>query len=96
MSQGDAKIGAISSIEVSSNMTIQPLAGETWLLKSIGYSGAVEVYITDGTNSILVASDATTGQMLGLNLLLSNSQYVIVKNVKTSAILARYDAVQWS
>ena len=95
MSQGDAKIGDITSIEASANMTIQPLSGETWLLKSISYSGAVEVYVTDGTNSILVASDATTGQMLGLNLLLSNSQYATVKNVETSAILARYDAVQW-
>ncbi len=96
MAQGDAVIGSVTSVNAAASLTVQPTAGVTWLLKNIQYSGAVEIYMSDGTNTILVDSDGANGQMLGMNYLLSNTQYLTIKNVSASAIFVRYDAVVWS
>lgn len=96
MAQGDAKIGDLTSIAAAASMTIQPASGETWLLKGIAYGGQCEMYLTDGTNSVLIDSDGAGGQMNNLNILISNTQYITVKNVGASAVYMRYDAVQWS
>lgn len=95
MAQGDAVIGAITSVAAAASLTVQPSSG-AWLLKNIQYGGAVEVYLTDGTNSILVDSDGAAGEILGKNYLLSNTQYMTVKNVSAGAIFIRYDAVVWA
>lgn len=95
MAQGDAVIGAITSVAAAASLTVQPSSG-SWLLKNIQYSGAVEVYLTDGTLTILVDSDGSNGQMLGMNYLLSNAQYLTIKNVSAAAINIRYDAVVWA
>lgn len=96
MAQGDAVIGSITSVAAGAYLDVRPSSG-TWLLKNIEYGGMVEIYLSDGTNSILVDSDgsATGGQMLGMNYLLSNTQYLRVKNVAATATLVRYDAVVW-
>lgn len=96
MAKGDAKIGAITSVASASSLTIQPAVGETWLLKGIAYGGAIELYLTDGTNSILLDSDGAGGKMDNLNVLISNTQYAQLKNVDSAAKFLRYDAVQWS
>jgi len=94
--QGDAVIGAITSVAAAASLTIQPAAGVIWLLKNIQYSGAVEISLTDGTNTILVDSDGAAGEILGKNYLLSNTQYMTIKNMETAVIFVRYDAVVWS
>lgn len=96
MAQGDAKIGAITSVAAAASLTIQPATGETWLLKGVFFGGATELYLTDGTNSILIESDGAGGRFDNLNILLSNTQYAILKNVDSTAKYLSYDAVQWS
>lgn len=96
MAKGDAKIGAITSVAAAASMTIQPANGETWMLKGCAYGGAVEVYITDGVNSVLIDSDGAAGYMNNMGFLISNTQYATIKNVSAGAIYIRYDAVQWS
>lgn len=96
MAQGDAVIGALTSVANAGSLTIQPGIGVTWMLKNINYGGAVELYLTDGTISIKIDSDGAAGEMLGKNYLLSNTQYATVKNVSGSAIYIRYDALVWA
>jgi len=94
MAQGDAVIGGLTSVAAGALLTVQPSSG-TWLFKNVQYGGAIEIYLTDGTNSILVDSDGAAGEILGKNYLLSNTQYLQIKNVSASAIYVRYDAVVW-
>lgn len=79
----------LESIGNGSSQTIRPASGSEAVVHNLFYAGNVEVYATDGTNSILIAKDSTAdaaggGSMLGLFLHVTNAHWLTVKNVAAS------------
>jgi hypothetical protein len=67
MALGDVQT-AISSVANNAFLDIKPASGVEWVIHNVLYNGAMELYKTDGTNSIKVDSDTTAGGRIGVYL----------------------------
>ena len=83
----------MQSVADDAYLTIQPASGNEWIINNIYYSGAVEIYRYDGTNSILFDSDETAGGLLSCNFRCTNAYYIRVKNVSGDAAILGYDGI---
>jgi len=93
MAVGDVK-SAIVRLDPEQYLDIRPPFGEEWVIHNIVCSGSCELYVTDGTNYILVDSCSGSGAWLGFAFHVTNSIWYAVKNVDTKPILVSYDGVQ--
>jgi cytoskeletal protein RodZ len=94
MGVGDVKSG-ISSVASGEYLDIRPPSGEEWVIHNITHNGAVELYFTDGTNTIgPIDSDAGAGGWLNFNFHVTNSCWYRVKNVSGTTQLIGYDGIQ--
>jgi hypothetical protein len=93
MAVGDVQT-AISSVANNALLDIKPASGVEWVIHNVLYGGAMELYKTDGTNSIKVDSDTTLGGRLGLALHCTNLVWYQVKNVSGASTILSYDGVQ--
>ena len=80
------------SITNAASLTIQPGAGIEWVIHNIDFGGAVEIYRTDGTNTILFRSESVAGEYACVRHL-TNGDYLTVKNVSGGTIKIGYDGV---
>lgn len=92
MAVGDVA-SAHSSVSNGSSLTIQPGSSIEWVLHNIYYGGAMELYRTDGSNTIKIASDDLLGCLGGLCLHATNSIYYSLKNVSGGAVYMGYDGI---
>lgn len=94
MAQGDKVTIAPTNVTNNGFLDIRPGVGVEWTIQNLEYSGAVELYKTDGTNSIKVDSDTTGGGMIGRYFNATNAVYWQLKNVSGGAAFLSYDGVQ--
>jgi hypothetical protein len=92
MAVGDV-VSGISSIAAGSSLTIQPGAGVEWVLHNLYHAADVEVYFTDGANSIKFSSDTSFGAWTGMFLHANNTRYFTIKNTNAAAQLIGYDGI---
>ncbi len=92
MAAGDV-VTDLQSVADDAYLTIQPASGNEWIINNIYYSGAVEIYRYDGTNSILFYSDSTAGGLIYCNFRCTNGDYIRVKNVSGDAAILGYDGI---
>jgi hypothetical protein len=88
---------AISSVANNAFLDMRPTgaqSAEEWVIHNVLYNGAMELYKTDGTNSIKVDSDTTAGGRIGVYLHCTNAVWYQIKNVSGSAVILSYDGVQ--
>ena len=92
--------GAIAdnaSVAAASYLTIQPGAGVTWLIKNITWPDAAAVSTYDGTNECIFHTDTAAGGLLGAQFILTNGDYMRVKNNHVSdAKILHYDGIIWA
>ena len=93
MAVNDIVTVAPTSVANNASLAIQPGAGAEWLIKNLYYGGAVEIYRTDGTNSIKIDSDGATGGRFSASFLLTSASYMTIKNVSGAAIYICYDGL---
>lgn len=93
MALGDVQT-AISSVSNNAFLDIKPASGSEWVIHNVLYGGSMELYKTDGTNSIKVDSDTTSGGMIGRYLHCTNTVWYQIKNVSGAAAILSYDGVQ--
>ena len=93
-SVGDAVVIIPTSVAAAASLTVRPASGEEWIIHNIlsadGYP--IEVYITDGTNPILVATNRSGG-FLGYAFHLTNTVYMTIKNTDASARYISYNGI---
>jgi hypothetical protein len=91
---GDAVVIIPTSVASGSSLTIRPSSGEEWIIHNIyslnGYP--IELYLTDGSNTILFESNASGG-LLGYAFHLTNTVYMTIKNTDASARYLSYDGI---
>jgi hypothetical protein len=92
MAVGDVYSG-LQSVAAGGFLDIQPPAGVEAVITNIYYESKVEVYFSDGTNSVLIDSDTAGGSMQGRCFHVTNSLYLRVKNTDTAAKLIGFDGV---
>lgn len=94
----------ISNVEDENYLTIQPPAGQEWMIINIQYSNSeayedmalVEFYKTDGINDILFYTDIDGDKYLVSNrkFFVTNDIYIKIKNISGSNLLIGYDGVR--
>ena len=82
-----------TAVANNASLTVQPGAGAEWLIKNLYYGGAVEIYRTDGTNSIKIDSDGVAGGRFSASFLLTSASYMTIKNVSGVAAYISYDGL---
>jgi hypothetical protein len=85
MAAGDIQFFGPTSTAAGSSLALQPGAAVEVIVHNFSYGGAMELYFTDGVNSILVDADATGGSRMNVNLHCSNAKYYSIKNVASGA-----------
>ena len=93
MAAGDVK-NALSQVATAAFLDIRPASGEEWVIHNIHHGAEAELYFSDGTNSVKVASDSAEGAWLGLQLHVTNSKYYRIKNTNAASKYLGYDGVQ--
>lgn len=89
MAADDRYIISPATVTNTNYMTIQPSAGVECIVKNIISSGAAEVYLYDGTYSVLIDSSAGAVSWLNWSIDITNAVYIRVKNVSgTDQIMA--------
>jgi hypothetical protein len=94
MAVGDVVTIIPTSVANNGFLDIRPPSGQEWTIQNLEYSGAVELYKTDGTTSIKVDSDTSGGGMVGRYYNATNTVYWQLKNVSGSAANLSYDGKQ--
>lgn len=92
MATSDA-IGNIQSVNAGSVLDVKPTAPAEWIVHNIYIpeGKAAEIYFTDGTNQVLVAT--VSGSYLGYFFHSTATRYIRVKNTSGSAMQIGYDGI---
>jgi hypothetical protein len=93
MAVGDVK-SDLQSIAAAGFLSLQPGAGEEWVIHNIYHESKVELYFYDGSNSLLFDADTGLGVWAWYEFHVTNSKYIRVKNTDSVAKLVGYDGVQ--
>jgi hypothetical protein len=84
----------ISQVTSGNYLDIRPPEGEEWVIHNIYYSGAVELYFTDGTNYIKFDTGGGSGGHLNFNFHITYNYWIAVKNITDTNILIGFDGIQ--
>lgn len=86
MARGDAYIVGLTQETNGSSLTIQPGSGVEVVIHNIDFpeGSAWELYRTDGSNSILIASGISAA--VNLQYHATNAQYYTLKNVSGATV----------
>ncbi|MFA5306101.1 MAG: hypothetical protein WC365_01490 [Candidatus Babeliales bacterium] len=91
---GDAVVIVPTSVNAAASLTVRPASGDEWIIHNIfsedGYP--IEVYITDGTNTIKIDANASGG-LLGYAFHLTYAVYMTIKNTDASARYISYNGI---
>lgn len=80
IAKSDSFVGT-ASLANNATLDIRPASGYEVALHYVLAVGAGELHITDGTNTILIASTTTGNVWYGGSIRLTNGQYATYKNV---------------
>ena len=73
--------------------TIQPASGHEVALHYVFAVGAGELYLTDGTDEVLIATTSTGNVWYGGSIRLTNGQYAVYKNTSGATQTVVYSGV---
>lgn len=93
MAVGGQFAGITASLASGSFQDIRPAASHEAVITLLAYSGAVILYLSDGTTNIEVDSDGSAGSMLGRNYHVSNSLYYRLYNNSGGSISVAYEGL---
>lgn len=96
MANVNETVTAHSSVANGSYLTIQPSAGQEYIVQNIygPYGSALELYRTDGTNDIKIDYANSEGGWGLVKHFVTNGIYLKVKNVSGGSIYVGYDGVR--
>lgn len=92
MATGDV-ISALTSTAASGFLDVKPASGVEWVIHNLYHEAAGELYISDGTNSILLMTDSAQGGWIGFYLHVNNTRYLRIKNTDAGTKYLGYDGV---
>jgi hypothetical protein len=82
----DPVIYKSDSLSNGSTVPIQPSGTEVDKIMTISYTGSIEVYLDADSSYPIIAATGAAGILINLNLLVSNTDYLTIKNVSGGTI----------
>jgi len=73
-------VGDLQTIADGNALTIQPPAGETWVIEMISYGAACKIEFTNGTLSNTIDEPTVVGVIEKAGYRITNSHYITVTN----------------
>lgn len=92
MAVGDA-VTTSATVTTTNYLDLQPGSGVEWIIHNVYYSGAVELYVYNGTLSLKYDADATYGGKEVMCMHCTNTYYYRVKNVSGGDIVVSYNGM---
>jgi len=86
-------VSEITSLSQNSTLAIQPSSGVEWCIQNLFWGQDVELYFSDGTNTIKFDTDTGAGGRLGCVFPVTNAHYIVLKNVNASTANFGYSGV---
>jgi len=83
-------VGDLQTIADGNALTIQPPAGETWVIEMISYGAACTIAFTDGTLSNTIDSPSAAGVIEKAGYRITNSHYITVTNTSGGSAVFGY------
>ena len=83
-------VGDLQTIADGNALTIQPPAGETWVIEMISYGGACTIAFTDGTLSNTIDEPTEAGVIEKAGYRITNSHYITVTNTSGGSAVFGY------
>lgn len=93
MAQGDIVIWK-GTVANGAYLTCQPSAGNEVVIKNIYHSGSIEVSRFDNTNEAVFLVATGSGGLLSYTILVTNSDYLRIRNISGATIYIVVDGVQ--
>jgi len=83
-------VGDIQTIADGNALTIQPPAGETWVIELISYGAACTIEFTDGTLSNTIDEPTSAGVIEKAGYRITNTHYITVTNTSGGSAVFGY------
>lgn len=92
MAAGDAKV-ALSAVLTTAYLDVKPTGSEEWAIHNLFHGAEAELYFSDGTNQILIASDTLEGGWLNQTFRVNATYYLRIKNTNAGTKYLGYTGV---
>ena len=83
-------VSDLKSIDNGNALTIQPPAGETWVIEMITYGAACKIEFTDGTLSNTIDEPTEAGVIEKAGYRITNTHYITVTNTSGGSAVFGY------
>jgi hypothetical protein len=90
---GDVFSGGPTAVAAAGFLDVQAGAGTEAVVHNIYHENDVELYLYDGTNSLLFDSDTGAGVYAKYAFHVTNTRYVRVKNTAAATAYIGYDGI---
>lgn len=94
MAAGD-NVNAYNSVANGAYLDIKPGAGAVWQIFNIYCGGDWELYLSNGTNNIKIDGNYGSGSIQKRSMVVTNTQYLRIRNVSGGSRFFGYDGVIW-
>jgi hypothetical protein len=91
---GDTLVQGISTIASSAVLTVQPSAGQEWVIHNLMFDTDCRVNVTNGTDTIAIGDYPANTMISGLNLILNNTNYLTLTNIGVASGEIGYDGIR--
>lgn len=89
------KVKGMQIIPANGTYAVKPEVGQEWTLHNICSNNTVELMITDGTiNLPFTDVNGSLGLGGGFRTHLTNSHWLVIRNLQTSAVNVAFNGVQ--
>jgi len=83
-------VGDLQTIADGNALTIQPPAGETWVIEMISYGAACTIEFTDGTLSNTIDEPTAAGVIEKAGYRITHTHYITVTNTSGGSAVFGY------
>jgi len=83
-------VGDIQSIADGEALTIRPPEGITWVIEFLGFSGAVTIAYTNGTNSTTISAETGARVIEKAGYRITHDNYITMTNSSGGPLIYSY------
>jgi len=77
-------VAKIYLVSAGGSVSIQPPAGDTWIIVNIYHEYDIDLCVSDGTNTLCFDTDTGSGIYANYAFIVTSNHYLVIKNRDTS------------
>lgn len=83
-------VGDFQSVAHGEGWVIRPPEGVVWVIEFLGFSGAVSIVYTDGTNSTIISNETEAGVIEKAEYRITHDNYIVMINSSGGPLIYSY------